>query len=251
MEEKNVTKISLLRFFFILAIIIIIVMGIFIYKLYNEKIEANEKSDELQTQVNNLNETIINLQKKIDNISEAIISNSSIENSAMTNSSNNDAPASNDSTLFTDEQVKTALSNFLELRSSANCSGLIEELVRKGNLNYNSSEDISLNDGTVLTTIKFSDYKDAMLNYVSEDEFENNWISTAGFKKSNTGYLIRSQGGGGLRIYTINSITKNDNVTYSANTTFLIDGIESMKGTDDFVFTVKSYNGNCVIDSVK
>ena len=39
MEEKKVTKISLSTFFLILAIIAIIVMGIFMYKLYNEKTE--------------------------------------------------------------------------------------------------------------------------------------------------------------------------------------------------------------------
>ena len=58
MEEKKVTKISLSTFFLILAIIAIIVMGIFMYKLYNEKTEETKKSNELQTQVNSLNETV-------------------------------------------------------------------------------------------------------------------------------------------------------------------------------------------------
>lgn len=57
MEEKKVTKISLSTFFLILAIIIIIVMGIFMYKLYNEKTIEIEKSAQLQTQLNSLNET--------------------------------------------------------------------------------------------------------------------------------------------------------------------------------------------------
>lgn len=52
MEEQNITKISLSTFFLILAIIIIIVMGIFICKLYNEKTKETEKSTELQAQVN-------------------------------------------------------------------------------------------------------------------------------------------------------------------------------------------------------
>jgi len=38
MEKKKITKISLSTFFLILAIIVIIVMGIFMYKLYNDDI---------------------------------------------------------------------------------------------------------------------------------------------------------------------------------------------------------------------
>lgn len=72
MEEKNVSKISLLTFFIILAIIVIIVMGIFIYKLNNDKKEEIQKSTELQSQVNSLNGTVSNLQGKVNNISETI-----------------------------------------------------------------------------------------------------------------------------------------------------------------------------------
>lgn len=79
MEEKNVTKISLSTFFLILAIIAIIVMGIFIYKLNNDKSVEIQKSTELQSQVNSLNGTINDLQGKITTISETINKNSSNE----------------------------------------------------------------------------------------------------------------------------------------------------------------------------
>ena len=72
MEEKNVKKISLSTFFLILAIIVIIVMGIFIYKLNNDKIVEIQKSTELQSQVNSLNATVSDLQEKIDKVSETI-----------------------------------------------------------------------------------------------------------------------------------------------------------------------------------
>lgn len=73
MEEKNVTKINLSNFFLILALITIIVMGIFIYKLNNDKIAEIQKSAELQSQVNNLNGSMNDIQGKINNISETII----------------------------------------------------------------------------------------------------------------------------------------------------------------------------------
>ena len=72
MEEKNATKISLSTFFLILAIIAIIVMGIFIYKLNNDKTTEIQKSTELQAQVNSLNGMISDLQGKINNISETV-----------------------------------------------------------------------------------------------------------------------------------------------------------------------------------
>lgn len=72
MEEKKVIKISLSTFFLILAIIVILVMGILLFKIYNEKTEEIKKSSELQTQVNSLNETVSNLQGKINTISNTI-----------------------------------------------------------------------------------------------------------------------------------------------------------------------------------
>lgn len=64
-------------------------MGIFIYKLNNDKIAEIQKSTELQSQVNILNGTVSRLQEKIDNISETINNNSSAKNTTTTNTSNN------------------------------------------------------------------------------------------------------------------------------------------------------------------
>lgn len=68
MEEKKVIKLSLSTVFLILAIIVIIVMGIFIYKLNNDKNLEIQKSTELQTQVNNLNGTVNELQEKANKV---------------------------------------------------------------------------------------------------------------------------------------------------------------------------------------
>ena len=81
MEEKNATKISLSTFFLILAIIAIIVMGIFIYKLNNDKTTEIQKSTELQAQVDSLNSTVTNLQSKINTVSQAI-SDDKVHNTA-------------------------------------------------------------------------------------------------------------------------------------------------------------------------
>lgn len=82
MEEKKVTKISLSTFLLMLAIIAIIVMGIFIYKINNDKTTKINEAIKLQSQVNNLNVTVSELQEKINKVSETV----STENTPKGNS---------------------------------------------------------------------------------------------------------------------------------------------------------------------
>ena len=93
MEEKNVTKISLSTFLLIIAIIAIIVMGVFIYKINNEKTLASNKIKELNYQINNLQTTIESLQGKIENVSNII----NKENNESTDKNNNQS--TNNSTI--------------------------------------------------------------------------------------------------------------------------------------------------------
>lgn len=97
MEENNVTKISLSTFFLVLTIIAIIVMGIFIYKLNNDKSAEIQKSTELQAQVNSLNGNIKDLQSKIDSINNTINSNTSSSTPNPKENSNVD----NENSVFT------------------------------------------------------------------------------------------------------------------------------------------------------
>ena len=114
MEEKNAAKISLSTFFLILAIIAIIIMGIFIYKLNNDKTAEIQKSAELQSQVNSLNGTVSNLQRKIDTISATINSNNSADNEINTITSNNNIITDNRDNLTnnTEKNVKLNTGTF-------------------------------------------------------------------------------------------------------------------------------------------
>ena len=85
MGEKKVTKISLSTFLLLISIITIIIMGIFMYKLSNDKSTEIQKSTELQAQINSSNKTIKELQDKMDKESE----NVSIEDTPKDTSSNN------------------------------------------------------------------------------------------------------------------------------------------------------------------
>lgn len=243
MEEKKTIKISLSTFFLIIAIIAICIMGYFIFKLNDDKTKESEKVSELNKQITSFENTVNSLQEKIETIS-----NTSVSNEKNTNTNvNTNANAS-----FSEEQVKKAFSNYLELDANANCGTPLDTLKKNGRINYDLSKStVNTNNGEVTTNVKFSDYKKAMLNYVTESEFERNWTSKINLKEDSNGYLVHFQGGGGLRVYTINSINKIDDLNYTAKTTSMVENDNSTKSNENFTFTVKTYNGNCVIDSVK
>ena len=69
MEEKKEIRVSLSTFFLILAIIVIGVMGYFIYKLNDDKTKATEQVSELNNQIKSLENSVSSLQKAIENTS--------------------------------------------------------------------------------------------------------------------------------------------------------------------------------------
>lgn len=77
-------KINISTIFLVLAIIVIAFMGVYIYKINNEKVEEIQKSQELQNQVSDLNNSLNSLQEKIDKISNTINNNSSSNNENKT-----------------------------------------------------------------------------------------------------------------------------------------------------------------------
>ena len=237
MEEKKTIKISLSTFFLLLALIAIVVMAIFMYKFYDDKKKADQKSSNLENQLSNLNETVKDLNDKISNTS----------NTNEVSNSNNTTTSSEAS--FTDAEIKTSLSKFLEMDARSGCDSLLEYLSEQGLLGNIPYASTVSDNGVVTTNVKFSDYKKAMLNYVSEDYFNKGWTSPQNFYENDEGYLVKVQGGGGLVEYTINSISKIDDTTYLANTTAKLVDLDDSTESRMFNFSVSSYNGKCVIDS--
>lgn len=137
MEEKKSIKISLSTLFLILAIIAIIVMGIFIYKLYNERNIETEKAAELQSQVSSLNGTVSDLQSKINSISKTI--NSSTSNKTNTdNKSNNNKTYSNQ--LSTENTIKELFLAKLKEINNSNPEKLLDYRVDKVEILSNSKK---------------------------------------------------------------------------------------------------------------
>ena len=76
MEEKEDIKINIVTFFLIISIVVITVMGIFLYKTYNDKKVEDKKLVKQQAQVDNLSEIVGNLQ---NNISESNVNKNEVK----------------------------------------------------------------------------------------------------------------------------------------------------------------------------
>mgnify|MGYP004672870429 CR=1 FL=1 len=246
--EKNVIKISFSTFFLILAVIAIVIMGVFMYKISKDKSAEQQKSNELQSQVNNLQEKIDQISNTINSNNTSISKDNNVNNSNTIETSKNNTNNTNNK-LLSEEQVKNAIAQYLELQANANCGTPLNLLKEKGKIDYDPSKDtINTSNGVISTNVKFTNYKNAMLNYVTESEFEKNWTSKIGLGENSNGYLTHFQGGGGLRVYTIKSISKIDDTTFYAKTSSVVEDNEFYE-ENNYTVKVKSVDGKCVIDS--
>lgn len=71
MDENGDIKVSLSNYLLVISVIIMIIMGICLFKFYNEKVEANKEVYDLQNEVESLERTIDNLKLRLDKITGA------------------------------------------------------------------------------------------------------------------------------------------------------------------------------------
>ena len=244
-DNKKTNKITLSTYIAILAVLIIVVMAGFIYM---QKINSDREIAGLKTDAEELKATVSELQGKLDSISN--IAETSNEEEKTTNTSVADEMTS---TSFTDEQVKESLANYFELKMTMG-DQILKKLTQKGLLNYNESENKEIVRGgnlenKVTMKVKFSDYKKAMLNYVSESEFNKTFQDD--FIVESNGDLSYETGIGGPDVYsTVKSITKKDDLSYTAKMEFVTQESLDPAEKETYNFTIKNYNGCCVIDSI-
>ncbi|MBR3134420.1 MAG: hypothetical protein IKG56_03070 [Clostridia bacterium] len=222
-KEKNGSGIVLVILTF--AIMLVITVSIVIYFIINYKIDqVGEKYNTIDNTA--INENTINEEELPDN-----------------------------------EDVKKAISDFLELSNASSNGYLLETLTQKGLLRYDSSKDIILDNERATTNVKFSDYKKAMLNFVTETEFEIDWkndhFSIANFEEDSNGYVIKKtyKRGDGNYIYTINnirvdSINRKNELTYYVESSYVSKNDNQAKN-DSFWIHISIVNGKCLIDGKK
>lgn len=143
-----------------------------------------------------------------------------------------------------DEKVKKTIEKFLEIDCNIHSDGILDYL----NLGFDESKQI-YDEATemVITNVKYDDFKNAMLNYVTEEYFKK---ETDGFiVKDKSGYVRKSQGGGECYISKINNITKIGNLSYNVNITETSDVDDSINNNTTQKFTFKEYNNKLVVDT--
>lgn len=126
MEKNKDIKISLSTFFLILAIVVIIIMGVFIYKFYNDKEVASSQVEELNKKITNLEgkngnsnevENEVEISSSLDSVQNlyAYLSKGNIAEELYNKSNNNIENISNEQILqiaynylvYCDENYKT------------------------------------------------------------------------------------------------------------------------------------------------
>lgn len=181
MKEKNFKKISLSTILLIIAIIVIIVMGLFIYKLNKDKSNEIQKSTELQAQVNSLSNTVSDLNGKLSNMSGTINSNANSENNK-------------EKTLSEDEALTILKSEF----------DIIEKIYSSPNTFFNVSSGDEIKD-----------FEKTILKYGTENllkEIKNN-LPMCILLKDGKYYFYE---GGGAREY--NGLDKFENINITNST---------------------------------
>lgn len=238
MEEKKSIKISLSTVFLILAVLIIIFMA---YYIYVEKTNANKEIATLETNAVEMQKTINNLQEKIDTISNTINSNISgeINNSQANNTTNNKEIK------FSNDEIKKSLQNYLDLVGTREGSP-IGMLVKLGLCNYSDYDNANkTDDNYVKTNIKYSTYKEKMLEFVTEDWFNTRFKN--GYKEQG-GMLYYFDGGATGMEFEVKDITIKGDYSAQAYIAQVYDiHLDGSKELNNVEFHIANNNGKCVI----
>ena len=155
MEEKNATKISLSTFFLILATIIIVIMACFLYTLNKENRIKSEKISNLNSQINNFENTIDNLQKNLDSVTNTISNTNTLANEVNSINKNTDKlEIPNASTNISEKEEKIISDYFHDVWITSNGENILAIDYSKRfceiNTSTNSKEygTYSVKDGT-------------------------------------------------------------------------------------------------------
>jgi len=222
MEEKKYVKISLGTAICLAVIFILIVCGV-VFGVY------------YYTNNNTENESLSGIKDTV-NVSE--------ENNTIENEEEKEVEESNSNT-FSDETVKEVLQKYMDLCTSKDASP--DTLLSKLGFNVirNNNEEIKyIDDGYYIKTdVKYSDYKNTMLNYVTEEIFNNEF--TEGFKNEN-GYVWYFNGGASGTKIEVKKVLKIKDNEYKAEMYF-----EEENSSFKVKFSVGDYNGKCVIADYK
>ena len=238
MEEKSKKKLGLLTVLLFLAIIVIIIMGIFMNKIQNEKVEESKKAAELQTQVDNLNE-------KIDNISNIVNANNFTDNEKQNKELSESEKqeifnkAVKNQTVFIDTMISNK--DFGQKNFSDKEMILMLPDSSEGKI-FKSYED----DGEIYGKASITDVeKSAKKVFGKEVNVIKAVQNNNSIKVDNEDVMVEVRSGVGILNAKLISIESVDSNEYTINFEF------SSSSDDTYKLTVEYENGNVVYKSLE
>ena len=139
---------------------------------------------------------------------------------------------------FSNVEVKECLQNYLGLVGVMH--GSTEGLLRK--LGYTDFDESSLPDYFTKTNIKYSDFKNKMLNYMTEECFNNSNGLNEYFKEKDE-YLIYSNVGASGWGFEIENVQLVEDLKYTA----IVNYGEERQNQKEINFSLEEINGKLVI----
>lgn len=230
MEGKKFIKVSLgtVICMCIIFILILVILGMLYYynvvKINNENIISNE---------------IGNTDIYKNNTTNTTVSEDSSNTNTSLNISTSDIPE------LETNNAKQLIENYLNIWGSY-LGGPLDLSLFDNNLKNIIDYSLQTTDGYVNTNINYNDFKNEMLEYMSEEVFE-----TYTYYKNINGTLYAFVGGGSGIQYSdidMNLISNSNNVyKYSVTCLMTAGGYEEQT---NFIFTIIYENGNYVVSSM-
>ncbi len=247
MGEKKSITISITGFFLVLALIAIIVMGYFMFRIATEKAQAEAKVETLNSEVNDLEGAMSNLQGKIDNIVNTLNTNETTNSSTQnTTTSSNQSPALSEQQqkeLFNKITAKKALLQEMVLDKDFKATHFTDDEILKllpilDDSNYFTVSNTNEGDFAKAT---IQDIQSLSQKYFGKNIDVN---KTSGKVDQDT-LSVEIASGYGIVKYELVSVSSKSNGEYSVKFNY----IEEKTAT--YILTVKYEKGNIVYVSLE
>lgn len=209
-------------------------------------IVGNKENEKLNQQISELNEKISEIEK----------SNSDLKESNAEKNDTNTVTATVEEKKVSDETAKNVIEGYINIETASVASTDCGILCLKYLGFYNSYQEIgghtqrvdTSNFSGYKTEIKYEEFKNKMLNYMTENLFSSNKAFNR-FKNID-GVLHISDGGASGKTYTVESVnllsTENNSFKYEFTATYeWADKVNKTTGTA----TLVEENGKIVVDS--
>lgn len=144
----------------------------------------------------------------------------------------------------TEEELRKIISEFLIIDGKGHTDSILNYL----NIGYDESKEVyDEKSDLIITNVKYDDFKNKMLNYMTKDYFNKEYGDK--YIKDENGYIRKGQGGGEYPEYKINKITKIKDLSYTVDVTATDYNDKSIN--EIYEFTFKKYNNKLVVDTYK